>query len=88
MTKTKNERLLSYLQNGNDITTRQAKSRFGISNLGAEVNRLRVAGHAVYCNRKTTTRGEAMTVYRIGTPRLSVVAAGVNAVGGPSAAFG
>lgn len=78
--KTKTERLLSFLQNGGDITEGQARSRFGIENVSAVASNLRFKGYAVYANRKTLSNGHDVTVYRLGTPTRSVVAAGYRAL--------
>lgn len=73
--KTKTERVLQHLQNGNEITEAQAQSRFGIANMSAVASTLRFQGFAVYCNR----RGDK-SFYRLGTPTRSVVAAGYRAL--------
>ncbi len=70
---TKTERLLKFLQTGNDITVGQAKTRFGISNLSATVSALRNQGYAIYSNTKN---GGTLRTYRLGTPTRSVVSTG------------
>ena len=79
-TKTKTERLLSFLENGNDITEGQARSRFGIRNVSSLVSKLRDRGYAVYTNRKTIDNGNTISVFRLGTPTRAVVAAGYRAL--------
>lgn len=79
--KTKNERVLNYLLQGHDLTEGQARSRFGIQNMSAEATRLRQKGYAVYNNQRTLSNGNRANVYRIGTPRRSVVAAGYALLG-------
>src|SRR5690606_14563685 len=69
-------RLLNYLKTGRDITTRQARRRFGIENVSARVAELRQAGHAIYLNTKTTANGRKIRAYRLGTPTRLQVAAG------------
>lgn len=59
-------RMLNYLRSGYDITTKQAQSRFGISNVAARVYDLREEGYPVYTNRKNIN-GEKVHVYRLGT---------------------
>jgi len=76
MTKTKSERVLTHLQNGNELTEGQARSRFGIANMRAEASRLRTKGYAVYANQKSLSNGKRATVFRLGTPTRAVVAAG------------
>ncbi len=73
---TKTERLLSFLQNGNDITATQAQSRFGIANISAVASNLRQRGYAIYANQKTLPSGNTVRMYRLGTPTRAVVAAG------------
>lgn len=74
------EKILNYLSNGNTLTVRQAKARFGIENVSARVDELRKEGHAIYTNTKTTSNGNKITYYRLGTPTRLVVAAGVAAL--------
>lgn len=71
-----NSRLLRFLKTGRDISANQAYDKFGIQNMTARVNDLRKAGYAVYLNERRTRSGNTMKVYRLGTPRRSVVAAG------------
>lgn len=81
--KTKQQKLLTALQNGSEISTNQAISRFGFespSSVTSAVRNLRESGHPVYTNKVNDT-----TKYRIGTPRRAVVAAGYRVLG--SAAF-
>lgn len=78
--KTKTERVLSFLQNGNNITDGQAEGRFGIASMGNITRQLRTEGYAVYKNRKTSSNGNRFSVYRLGTPTRRVVAAGYRAL--------
>lgn len=77
---TKTDRLLSFLQNGNDITATQAEKRFGIANLSAVASNLRSRGYAIYANMKTLPSGNTVRLYRLGTPTRAVVAAGFAAL--------
>jgi len=79
-TTTKTERLVNFLKSGKEITARQATARFGILNISSMVSNLRFQGYAVYGNQKTNSDGDAMTVYRLGTPSREVVAAGYRAL--------
>lgn len=81
MTKTKSERVLSYLQTGRNLTEKQAQSRFGIASMSREASRLRDRGYAVYRNTKTIN-GHEVATYRLGTPTRAVVAAGYAALRG------
>lgn len=44
---TQSEKVLSYLEKGNTLTARQARSRFGIQNLRARIFDLRTEGYAI-----------------------------------------
>jgi hypothetical protein len=74
MSKTKKSasiRMLNYLKSGYDITTNQARNRFGITNVAARVYDLREEGFPVYTNMKKIN-GEKVHVYRLGTfPRTA-----------------
>lgn len=80
VTVTKQARLLEALQNGEQLTAAQIRARFGIANPTATVSDLRFAGFAVYCNRRTDTKGRVTMKYRIGRPSRRVVAAGYRAL--------
>jgi hypothetical protein len=58
-------RMLNYLKTGCDITTSQARSRFGIVNVSARVAELREQGYPIYTNRKNIN-GVKKNVYRLG----------------------
>lgn len=78
--KSKTERVLSFLQTGNDLTAGQAQTRFGIKNMDSIASALRFKGYAVYKNRKTLSNGNVASVFRLGTPSRSVIAAGYRAL--------
>jgi len=59
---------LSYLSRGEQVTTKQARTIFKVSNIADLVYRLRNEGFPVYTNRVTTSRGEETFAYRLGTP--------------------
>lgn len=81
MNATKQTALLKALQNGEQLTAKQITSRFGIANPTATVSDLRIrGGFAVYANKRTNSRGETFTKYRLGTPSRAVVAAGYKAM--------
>jgi len=77
---TKQGRLLEALRNGEELTAKQIRARFGIANPTATVSDLRFSGFAIYANSKTDTKGRTTTKYRIGNPRRAVVAAGYRAL--------
>lgn len=77
-------RLLNFLQSGNDITTRQAQTRFGIKNVSARISELRRAGYAIYLNEKTTRDGYTIKAYRLGAPTRTMVAIANLVMGDPT----
>ena len=80
MNTTKQQALLEALKNGEQLTAKQIAHRFGIANPTATVSDLRFAGYAVYANKRTNSRGDTFTKYRLGTPSRAVVAAGYRAL--------
>lgn len=80
MNTTKQQALLEALKNGEQLTAKQITHRFGIANPTATVSDLRFAGYAVYANKRTNSRGDTFTKYRLGTPSRAVVAAGYRAL--------
>ena len=59
---------VSYLADGNTVTTKQARTLFKVENVADLAYRARNEGISVYTNRVTTSRGEKTFAYRIGTP--------------------
>ena len=80
MIVTKQSRLLEALKSGEKLTAAQIKARFGIANPTATVSSLRFAGFPIYANKRTNSRGDTYTKYRLGTPTRQVVAAGYRAL--------
>lgn len=81
MTVTKTTRLVEALQNGEELTAKQIKARFGIANPTATISDLRLrSGFAVYANERKDTKGRVTTKYRLGRPSRAVVAAGYRAL--------
>ena len=78
--QSKTTRVLNFLKKGFNITEGQAETRFGIRNMSAVASQLRFQGYAVYNNRKTLSSGRVASVYRMGTPARSIVAAGYRAL--------
>ena len=66
--------------NGEKITAAEAKKRFGIGNLSAEVSRIRQAGYAIYANSRKAGNNATVTEYEIGMPSRRLVAAGYRAL--------
>lgn len=80
MTVTKQTRLLEALQKGEQLTAKQIAQRFEIANPTATISSIRFAGYAVYANKRTNSRGDTYTKYRLGRPSRAVVAAGYRAL--------
>ena len=77
----KSSRLVEALQNGEELTAKQIKARFGIANPTATVSSLRMHdGYAIYANNHTDSKGRVTTKYRLGRPSRAVVAAGYRAL--------
>ena len=78
---TKTTRLLEALRNGEQLTGKQIRARFGIANPTATVSSLRLnGGFAIYANAHTDSKGNVTTKYRLGNPSRAVVAAGYKAL--------
>jgi hypothetical protein len=74
------ERVIDALYNGEELTAKQIKARYGVSNPTALITNLRKEGHAVYLNHRKSATG-TIAKYRVGTPTRRVVAAGYAALG-------
>jgi hypothetical protein len=72
--ETKTFKLQKALQNGDVITAAEAKKRFGISNLSAEVSRIRQNGYAVFGQTRTAGNGVVVREYRMGNASREMVA--------------
>lgn len=79
-TTTITDRVLTALQNGEQLTEAQIRARFGAKNPRALVSSLRMKGYAVYANAHKDTKGRETTKYRLGRPSRAVVAAGYKAI--------
>lgn len=77
---TKAFKVLTALQSGERISASQARKRFGVGNLSAEVSRIRHAGYAVYANKRVAGNNVEVTEYRLGTPSRKLIAAGYKAM--------
>jgi len=78
--ESKTSKLLTALQMGETFTAAQAKKRFGIGNVRAEVSRIRQSGFAVYANQRKAGNHTVVTEYRLGRPSRAIVAAGYRAL--------
>ena len=65
---------------GETLTASQARKRFGIGNLSAEVTRIRQQGFAIHANGRKAGNGVHVTEYVHGKPSRRVVAAGYRAL--------
>ena len=59
---------VTYLADGNTVTSRQARSLFKVENVADLAYRARNEGISVYTNRVTNSRGEKVFAYRLGNP--------------------
>tara|TARA_B100001013_G_scaffold31519_1_gene17133 strand:+ start:1441 stop:1701 length:261 start_codon:yes stop_codon:yes gene_type:complete len=82
---TKTDKVLTALQEGQELTSSQISARWDVPNVGAVIQNLRFKGHSVYLNTHTDTKGRVTRKYRMGTPSRAVVAAGYKALAEASA---
>ena len=82
---TKTDKVLTALQEGQEMTSAQISARWDIPNVGAVIQNLRFKGHSVYLNTHKDTKGRMTKKYRLGTPSRRVVAAGYKALAEGSA---
>jgi predicted transcriptional regulator len=71
---TKTDAVLTALQNGDELTASQIRSRFGTGNPHEVIRSLREKGYAIYLNERTNSKGEVTQKYRLGTPTREMVA--------------
>ena len=76
----KETKVLTALQNGAELTSKQIAARFGAGNPQAVIQALRFSGYPIYLNTVTDTKGRSRNVYRLGTPSRAVIAAGYKAM--------
>jgi|TARA_B100002003_G_scaffold215046_1_gene213621 hypothetical protein len=77
---TKTNKVLTALQEGQELTAAQISARWRVGNPGSVVQTLRFRGHSVYLNTHTDTKGRVTRKYRMGSPSKRVVAAGYRAI--------
>ena len=78
---TKTDSVLAALQNGEELTAAQIRSRFGAGNPHEVIRSLREEGYAIYLNERTNSKGEVTQKYRLGTPSRAMVAAAYAVLG-------
>lgn len=72
--------ILNVLQNGEEISAKQIRSRFGLTTTNsarALISNLRSEGFAIYANKHTDSKGRVVSKYRLGTPSRQIIAAGI-----------
>jgi hypothetical protein len=79
---TKTDSVLAALQNGEELTAAQIRSRFSVGNPHEVIRSLREAGHAIYLNERKNSKGELTAKYRLGKPSRKMVAAAYAVFGG------
>jgi hypothetical protein len=72
--ETKTFKLQKAMMNGDVITAAEAKKRFGIENLSAEVSRIRQNGYAVYGKTRKAGNGVIVREYKMGEASREMVA--------------
>ena len=77
---TKTNKVLTALQEGQELTAAQISARWRVGNPGSVVQTLRFRGHSVYLNTHTDTKGRMTKKYRLGSPSRSVIGAGYKAI--------
>jgi hypothetical protein len=77
---TQTARVLTALQNGEELTAKQIASRFSVANPHDVVYQLRNQGYCIYLNEKRNSKGDVKGKYRIGTPSRALIAAGYKAM--------
>ena len=59
---------VNYLDHGNTVTARQARTLFKVKNVADLVYRARNQGVSIYANRTTLSDGPKTFTYRLGNP--------------------
>ena len=68
------------VENGEELTAAQIKSRYGVANPHDAVYQIRRMGYAIYLNERKNSKGETVQRYRAGRPSRSLIAAGYRAL--------
>ena len=81
----KTARLVEAFNDGEELTAKQIRQRFGFSSTNSvrkTVTDLRMRrGMSIYCNERVDSKGRLKRKYRLGTPSARVIAAGYRALG-------
>jgi hypothetical protein len=80
---TKIDNLLEAFMNGEELTQRQMVARYGFASTNgarAAVSALRFKGFSIYANKRSNSKGEVVTKYRLGSPSRAVIGAGFRAM--------
>jgi predicted transcriptional regulator len=77
---TQTARVLTALQNGEELTAKQIAARFSVANPHDVVYQLRNQGYCIYLNEKRNSKGDVKGKYRIGTPSRALISAGYKAM--------
>lgn len=83
-TVTKTDALLAALQAGEEMTTKQIRSRFGFASTNsvtATIATLRAEGFPIYLNTKMNSKGVEINRYRLGKASRRLIAAGYSVLG-------
>ena len=80
MTTTIQSKVLNALTDGQALTSKQIKARFGAGNPQSVIQALRFSGYPIYLNTHKDTKGRVTQKYRLGTPSRRVIAAGYRAM--------
>jgi hypothetical protein len=76
---TKAGKVLAALQSGDVLTAAEARKRFGVGNLSAEVSRVRHHGFAVHRTTRKAGNHVQVTEYVMGVPSREIIALGYKA---------
>jgi len=80
----KQAKLLSHLQSGNEVTVRQIAGVFGIAHPASAIRNLREQGYCIYTNSGKLSTGEVTTKYKLGKASKRMIRT-INAIYGATA---
>jgi predicted transcriptional regulator len=76
----KETKVLTALEGGAELTSKQIAARFGAGNPQAVIQSLRFKGYPIYLNTHSDSKGRVTKKYRLGTASREVIAAGYQAL--------
>lgn len=76
----KETKVLTALESGAELTSKQIAARFGAGNPQAVIQSLRFKGFPIYLNTHSDSKGRVTRKYRLGTASREVIAAGYQAL--------